>query len=130
MTDSLADMLSRIRNGQNSKLISVLLPSSKVKCAVLDVLKEEGYINDYKVTYNNKIGLIEVFLKYLKNGKGAIFEIKKVSKPGKRVYCSIKLLPTCYNNMGIHVLSTSQGMMSERKARMIGVGGEVICKVF
>ncbi len=131
MTDTIADMLTRIRNGQKSKLITVSLPYSKMKCAVLDVLKGEGYIKDYQVTeLKSNISEINVGLKYSSSGKAAICEIHKVSKPGKRIYSSISTLKGYYNNMGIYILSTSRGVMSDREAHKLGCGGEVICKVF
>ncbi len=128
MSDNIADMLTRIRNGQKSKLLNVVLPMSKLKCAILDVLKSEGYILGY-ATDSGK-GVIDISLKYSRTGQPAICEIHRRSKPGKRVYCSISDLPGYFNNMGIHILSTSHGVMSDRKAKKQNVGGEVICKVF
>jgi small subunit ribosomal protein S8 len=130
MTDSIADMLTRIRNGQKSKLMSVSLPCSKIKCAVLKVLKTEGYIKGYKIIENNGIKCIEIDLKYSINGKPAIYEITRVSKPGKRIYSSIDKLKGYYNNMGIKIISTPQGVLSDREAYIKRSGGEVICKVF
>jgi len=131
MTDTVADMLTRIRNGQKTKLMFVSMPYSKGKCAILNVLKDEGYIASYKVS-DVRAGIkeIEVVLKYSGSGNPAIKEIKRVSKPGKRVYTAIDTLPGYYNGMGIYVLSTSRGVLSDRQARSSGVGGEVICKVF
>ena len=128
MSDNIADMLTRIRNGQKSKLLNVALPASKLKCAVLDVLKSEGYITDY--AKDEKEGIIDISLKYSHVGDPAICEIHRVSKPGKRMYSSIGDLPGYFNNMGIHILSTSHGVMSDREAKKLNVGGEVICKVF
>lgn len=128
MSDNIADMLTRIRNGQKSKLLNVALPISRLKCAILDVLKNEGYIVDY--TKNEKEGIIDISLKYSRTGSPAICEIHRVSKPGKRMYSSIGDLPGYFNNMGIHILSTSHGVMSDREAKKLNVGGEVICKVF
>lgn len=128
MSDNIADMLTRIRNGQKSKLLNVSVPLSKLKCNVLEVLKDEGYIADYKRMEEERS--INVSLKYSQRGQGAITEIHRVSKPGKRAYSSINDLPGYYNNMGIHILSTSQGVMSDRQAKKMKVGGEVICKVF
>lgn len=128
MTDSIADMLTRIRNGQKSKLLNVIMPVSNLKCAVLEVLKTEGYIGGYVVDTDRKE--ISVDLKYSSLGKPAICEIHKVSKPGKRVYSAIADLKGYFNNMGIHILSTSKGVMSDREAKKHHVGGEVICKVF
>ena len=130
MTDHIADMLTRIRNGQSSKLISISLPCSKMKCAILDVLLGEGYIKGYKVVKEDKVDYIEVDLKYSSNGKPAICEIHRVSKPGKRIYSSIDKLKGYYNNMGIYILSTSRGVISDREAHDQKIGGEVICKVF
>jgi small subunit ribosomal protein S8 len=128
MSDNIADMLTRIRNGQKSKLLNVAMPASKLKCAVLDVLKGEGYIAGY--TFNTEDREISVELKYSRIGKAAICEIHKVSKPGKRIYSPISNLKGYFNNMGIHILSTSKGVMSDRDAKKHNVGGEVICKVF
>jgi small subunit ribosomal protein S8 len=128
MTDAIADMLARIRNGQASKLIKISLPCSKLKCAILDVLLEEGYIKNYQV---NKDSMeIDVELKYSVSGKPGINEIHRVSKPSKRIYSGIDSLKSYYNNMGIYILSTSKGVISDRAAHRFGVGGEVICKVF
>ena len=128
MTDNIADMLTRIRNGQKSKLLSVGMPASKLKCAVLDVLEGEGYIAGYTLNVEDKE--ISVELKYSRIGNPAICEIHKVSKPGKRMYSPISKLKGYFNNMGIHILSTSKGVMSDRDAKKHNVGGEVICKVF
>ena len=128
MTDSIADMLTRIRNGQKSKLLSVAMPVSKLKCAVLEVLRTEGYIEKYVV--DSDAQEVNVDLKYSRLGRPAICEIHKVSKPGKRVYSPIADLKGYFNNMGIHILSTSKGVMSDRDAKKQNVGGEVICKVF
>ena len=128
MSDNIADMLTRIRNGQKSRLLNVGLPMSKLKCAVLDVLKNEGFIAGY--TTNTEEKTIDIALKYSRVGQPAICEIHRVSKPGKRMYSSIGELPGYFNNMGIHILSTSHGVMSDREAKKLNVGGEVICKVF
>ena len=131
MTDTIADMLTRIRNGQRTKLMFIAVPYSRTKCAILDVLKEEGYIVSYKISdVRSGIKSIEVVLKYSSNGGAAIKEITRVSKPGKRAYTAIDDLRGYYNGMGIYVLSTSKGVLSDREARRAGIGGEVICKVF
>lgn len=126
MTDPLADMLTRIRNAQKSKLIAVNIPLSKLKLAVLRVLKKEGYIKDFKTEDRN----ILVYLKYIPKEQPVIEEIHRVSKPGKRIYTDIKRLKSYYNKMGIVVLTTSRGVLSHKEARALNVGGEVICKVF
>ena len=128
MSDNIADMLTRIRNGQKSKLLNVALPMSNLKCAVLDVLKSEGFILGYTKDIEKRA--INISLKYSRIGEPAISEVHKVSKPGKRIYSSIEDLPGYFNNMGIHILSTSHGVMSDRQAKKDNVGGEVICKVF
>lgn len=126
MSDNIADMLTRIRNAQNSRLLYVKLPASKMKIAILKVLEKEGYINGYEVDHSS----IVIHLKYSAEGATGICQIHRVSKPGKRVYSSISNLGGYYNNMGIHILSTSHGIVSDREAKKINVGGEVICKVF
>ncbi len=131
MTDNIADMLTRIRNAQKSKLVSMFVPHSKMKCSILDVLQEEGYITSYDVTnISENIKGIEVNLKYSTQGRPAIQEIKRVSKPGKRMYSAVDSMQGHYSGMGIYILSTSKGVVSDREARRLGVGGEVICKVF
>lgn len=127
MSDSIADMLTRIRNGYRSKLMNVVVPVSRFKCSVLDVLKNEGYIVGYMINSSNNI---VVSLKYSSFGKPSISEIHRVSKPGKRVYSSMQDLPSYFNGMGIYILSTSFGVISSRLAKKKNVGGEVICKVF
>lgn len=128
MSDNIADMLTRIRNGQKSKLLNVAMPMSNLKCTVLDVLKSEGFIVGYTKDVEKRV--IDISLKYSRVGEPAISEIHRVSKPGKRIYFSINDLPGYFNNMGIHILSTSHGVMSDRQAKKVNVGGEVICKVF
>ncbi len=131
MTDPLADMLTRIRNGQKTKLLFVPVPHSVAKCNVLKVLQEEGYISGYIVKdIRDGIKEIEVKLKYSSNGNPVIRSITRVSKPGKRAYTAIDDLQGYYNGMGIYILSTSHGIMSDRTARLQNVGGEIICKVF
>ncbi len=131
MTDNIADMLTRIRNAQKSRMVSMFVPYSKMKCSILEVLKNEGYIDSYKVNdLSTNIKEVEVSLKYSVRGKPVIQEIKRVSKPGKRSYSSSSGMQGYYNGMGIYILSTSKGVISDREARKLGVGGEVICKVF
>ncbi len=130
MSDPLADMLTRIRNGQKSKLISVMCPYSKMKESILKVLKEEGYIAGYSIEKGESFDQLEIHLKFGVSGVGVINEITRVSKPGKRVTTAIDNLPHHYNGLGIYILSTSKGVVSDRSARTMGVGGEVICKVF
>lgn len=130
MTDPLGDLLTRIRNGQRARKSSVVTPASNLRSNVLDVLLREGYIRGFE-RYNVRQGIdeIRVDLKYL-DGEPVIREISRVSKPGRRVYSKIKDLPKVYNGLGISILSTPRGVMSDHEARQANVGGEVLCKVF
>ena len=128
MQDPLADMLTRIRNAQMAEHASVVMPASKIKAAVAEVLKTEGYITDYKVEGDVKAQLT-VVLKYFE-GKPVIEEIKRVSRPGLRNYRAASDLPKVNGGLGIAVVSTNKGMMTDRAARAQGIGGEVICTVF
>lgn len=128
MSDKVADMLTRIRNGQSSKLLSVSVMASKFQAAILQVLKDEGYIASFD--YDETGRFIDVELKYSRVGEPVISEIHKVSKPGRRVYSSVQNLKGYYNYMGVYILSTPKGVISDRLARKLKVGGEIICKVF
>ena len=127
MQDPIADMLTRIRNGQAAAKVSVAMPSSKQKVAIAQLLKEEGYIADYKVNGDVKAGL-EVELKYFQ-GKPVVELIQRVSRPGLRIYKKRGELPKIMNGLGIAVVSTSKGVMTDRAARKAGMGGEIICYV-
>jgi len=130
LSDPIADMLTRIRNGGRAQKSDVKIRASKVCRGIADVLKEEGYINDYDVIDDNKQGLIRVFLKYSPTeGSHVIREIKRLSKPGCRVYSSLEDLPDVLGGMGITIVSTSKGVMSDRKCRQEKIGGELICMV-
>ena len=130
MSDTLGDMLTRIRNGQNAGLEKVISPASKLRENVLAVLKKEGFIQDYKrIEYDNGKADLEVVLRYYE-GEPVIREISRVSKPGRRVYSKIKELPQFYNGLGVSILSTPKGVMSGREALNENVGGEVLCQVF
>jgi small subunit ribosomal protein S8 len=130
MTDPVADLLSRIRNGQQAKKDSIVAPASKLRENLLDVLRREGYIRNFE-RYNVKTGIdeIKIELKYF-DGEPVIREINRVSRPGCRVYSKIKDLPKVYNGLGIAILSTPRGVMSDAEAREANVGGEVLCHVF
>jgi small subunit ribosomal protein S8 len=130
MSDPLSDMLSRIRNGQMAKKVSIECPFSKLHANVCAVLKEEGFIREFKEEKrdNNKRVLV-IQLKY-SEGKGAIRQIDRVSKPGRRVYTNVKTMPRFYNGLGVLVVSTPNGVMADHKARAANVGGEVLCQVF
>lgn len=127
MHDPIADMLTRVRNAQRSAKASVVMPSSKLKCAIAQVLKEEGYIEGFVVSSDNK-PVLEIQLKYYL-GKPVIDQIKRVSRPGLRVYKSSSAIPSVMNGLGIAIVSTSKGVMTDRKARAVGIGGELICTV-
>jgi small subunit ribosomal protein S8 len=130
MSDPVADLLTRIRNGQSAKKSSISTPASKLRANVLEVLKREGYIRDYSIG-NIRTGIDEITieLKYY-DGEPVIKEINRVSSPGCRVYSKIKDLPRIYNGLGIAILSTPRGVMSDAEARAANVGGEVLCHVF
>ena len=129
-TDPISDMITRIRNAQLRTLNTVSIPSSKFRAKILDVLKEEGYISDYKTLTDkkNKIFLL-VDLKY-NNGSPVIKEITRVSKPGRRIYTRADSIPKIKSGLGIAIVSTSMGIMSDNDARLKNIGGEIICKVF
>lgn len=127
MSDPIADMLTRIRNAQNARKSTVSMPSSKFKQSIAKVLKDEGYIGDYQVSSDGKPTLT-IFLKYFQ-GKPVIEMIKRVSKPGFRVYKNSEELPSVIGGLGVAVISTSQGVMPDREARRQNIGGEVICLV-
>jgi len=130
MSDPLGDMLTRIRNAYGRKKNKVSTPASRLRTRVLDVLKAEGYIRDYaQVDYDNGKSEIEIELKYYE-GQPVIREIVRVSKPGRRVYASVKAIPQVANGLGISILSTPKGVMSDHQAREENVGGEVLCQVF
>ena len=128
MQDTLADMFTRIRNGHMAEKQAVSMPSSKVKVSVAEVLKGEGYIAGYAVEGDVK-PVLTVELKYF-DGKSVIEEIQRVSRPGLRIYKNAGELPTVRGGLGVAIISTSKGVMSDRAARSAGVGGEVICTVF
>jgi small subunit ribosomal protein S8 len=126
--DPISDMLTRIRNAQAVGKFDVQMPSSKMKIAIADVLKEEGYIDGYQVTTVEKKNILNIVLKYFQN-KPVISKVERVSRPGLRIYRSKKELPSIMNGLGIAIISTSKGLMSDRMARRSGEGGEVICYV-
>ena len=130
MSDPLGDMITRIRNGQSARMSVISSPASRLRSNVLDVLKREGYIRNYRsVPIRQGISALQIELKYYE-GQPVISEIKRVSKPGRRVYRGIKDLERVYNGLGIAILSTPQGVLSDIEARQSHVGGEVLCQVF
>ncbi|WP_420347531.1 30S ribosomal protein S8 [Pelagibius sp.] len=130
MSDPLGDMLTRIRNGQRTGKSKVRAPASKMRANVLEVLQREGYIRGFKTEdVHSGFSEVEIELKY-NDGAPVIQEISRVSRPGRRVYSKIKELPRFYNGLGITILSTPRGVMSDQEARAANVGGEVLCRVF
>lgn len=128
MSDPIADMLTRIRNGQMAEKLAVTMPSSKIKEAIARVLREEGYIEDYSVRKNGAKAELDIKLKYYA-GRPVIERLERVSRPGLRVYRGKEDLPKVMNGLGIAIVSTPKGVMTDRKARSINVGGEVLCIV-
>ncbi len=128
MTDPIADMLTRIRNGQSAGKVDVSMPSSKAKIAIAKVMKDEGYVTDYSVAEEGKKPVLTVVLKYFE-GRPVIDDMKRVSRPGLRIYKGKSELPTVLNGLGIAIVSTSAGLMTDRQAREAGRGGEVICTI-
>jgi small subunit ribosomal protein S8 len=128
MTDPISDMLTRIRNGQKARKVSVSMPASKVKIAVAGVLKDEGYITDFEASGDGAEKTLSVELKYFE-GTPVIEKVERVSKPGLRIYRGKDGLPKVLGGLGIAIVSTSAGVMSDRQAREQGIGGEVICVV-
>ncbi len=131
MTDPIADMLTRIRNAVMRRKPKVEIPASNLKIAIARILKEEGYISNYKVYVDqNKHQNILIYLKYDENGESPIHEITRVSKPGRRIYVSKDEIPLVKRGFGIAIISTSKGVMTDAQARKLGVGGELICTVW
>jgi len=129
-TDPIADMLTRIRNANSSKHKTVDVPTSKMKLAIADILFKEGYIRSYEELSNDVQGIIRIVLKYDEKGNRVIAGIKRISKPGLRVYASKEDLPEVLNGLGIAIVSTSKGIMTDKEARKAGLGGEVLAYVW
>ncbi len=129
-SDPIADMLTIIRNGGNAGLSMVDIPGSKVKVEVVRVLKEQGYIKDYKFLENETQGVLRVYLKYVSEGNPTIFGIQRVSKPSCRVYSKSKNIKPVLNGLGISIISTSKGLMTDKQAREANLGGEILCNVW
>ncbi|MBF0257812.1 MAG: 30S ribosomal protein S8 [Desulfamplus sp.] len=130
MSDPIADMLTRIRNGGKAEFAKVDIPGSKLKVEMARVLKEQGYIKNYKFLEDNKQGMLRVYLKYAGNKKPAIYGLERVSKPSRRVYKKSKEIKPVLNGLGISILSTSKGLMTDKQARNENVGGEVLCNIW
>jgi len=130
MSDPLADMLTRIRNAAESHFRSVEMPLSKLKASVADVLKREGFIEDYHIVGDGPQGTLKIDLKYGANNERVINGVRRVSKPGHRQYKPSDKIPKVMSGLGVAILSTSQGLMTDKQARQLNVGGEVLCEVW
>lgn len=130
MTDPIADLLTRIRNGLGARKPFVELPSSNIKVEIAKILKEEGYVTNYKVTEDGKQGVLRVDLKYRDDGRPVIDGIERASRPGRRDYVGKDAVPRVLDGLGIAILTTSRGLMTDRAAKREGVGGEYVCRVW
>jgi small subunit ribosomal protein S8 len=130
MTDPVADMLTRIRNANSVGHEDVSVPASRVKKSIAGILKDEGYINDFDLVTDDKQGVINIKMKYGVDNEKVISGIRKISKPGLRVYAKAEDVPRVLGGLGIAIISTSKGVISDKEARRLGVGGEVICYVW
>ncbi|TET94881.1 MAG: 30S ribosomal protein S8 [Desulfobacteraceae bacterium] len=130
MTDPIADMIVRIKNAGMASYDKVEVPSSKIKINIVKILKFEGYIRNYKIIKDSKQGIIVIYLKYSEDKSSVIKGLKKISKPSCRIYSRCKKIPRVLNGLGINIVSTSKGIVTDREARKMGVGGEIICSVW
>ena len=130
ITDPIADMLTRIRNANSAKHDTVDIPASKMKKAIADILVEEGFIKSYQVIDDDKQGVIRVSIKYGANKSSVITGLRRVSKPGLRIYSGVEDMPRVMKGLGVAIISTNKGVMTDRKARELGVGGEVLAFVW
>jgi small subunit ribosomal protein S8 len=130
VSDPIADMLTRIRNGAKARFNSVDVPGSKLKTEIARILKDEGFIKNYKFLKDGKQGILRIYLKYGQGQSEVVYGLKRISKPGRRVYVKSDEIKPVYNGMGISILSTSRGIMTDKKARKENVGGEILCNVW
>ena len=131
VTDPISDMLTRVRNASKARLDTAVIPSSKLKTEIAKILFEEGYINSFEVSDGENInGILKIYLKYGKDRKGVIEGLKRISKPGLRVYAEKENIPRVLGGLGTVIISTSQGIMTGKKAKKLGIGGEIICHVW
>jgi small subunit ribosomal protein S8 len=128
-SDPIADMLTRIRNAVKAEHLKVDIPSSKIKVAIAKILKDEGFVKNYKIIEDNKQKVLRIYLKYCEENQPAILDLKRISKPGRRVYSKAEELRPVYNNIGIWILSTPKGVITNKAAKKLNVGGEVICEI-
>jgi small subunit ribosomal protein S8 len=130
MTDPIADMITRIRNGVRARLPKVDVPASKLKAEVARILRDEGFIANFKRVDDDRQGTLRIFLKYGPGWERVITDLQRVSRPGCRIYCGKGQIPRVYGGLGINILSTSRGVMTGREAARTGVGGEILCNVW
>jgi small subunit ribosomal protein S8 len=130
VTDPIADMLTRLRNGVKANFNSVDVPGSKIKVEIARILKDEGFIKNYKFLKDGKQGILRIYLKYAEGKSAVIYGVKRISKPSRRVYLKSKDIKPVFNGMGISILSTSKGIMTDKKARQQNIGGEILCSVW
>ena len=129
VTDPIADMLTRIRNAVQAEHLKVDIPSSKMKVSMAKILKDEGFIKNYKIIDDNKQKILRVYLKYAEDSRSAILSLRRISKPGRRVYVKASDIRPVYNNIGIWILSTSKGVITNKAAKTLNIGGEVVCEI-
>ena len=130
MTDPVADMLTRVRNAAKARFNSVDIPGSKMKIDIAKILKEEGYIRNYKFIKDGKQGILRIYLKYGSGQESVIYGLSRVSRPSRRVYVKSKEIKPVFNGLGTSILSTSKGIMTDRQARKENLGGEIICNIW
>jgi small subunit ribosomal protein S8 len=130
ISDPIADMLTRVRNAVKAKMNSVDVPASKLKIELARVIKDEGYIKNYKFIQDGKQGILRVYLKYGPGQQATIYGLERVSKPSRRIYVKSREIKPVFNGMGVAILSTSKGIMTDRMARQENVGGEVLCNIW
>lgn len=129
VSDPIADMITRIRNAIKAGHLKVDIPSSKLKVSIAKILKDEGFVKNYKVIDDNKQKVLRVYLKYNDERQSAIYSLKRISKPGRRIYIKAEELKPVFNNIGIWIISTSKGVVTNKAARQLNVGGEVLCEI-
>ncbi|MGQ9673043.1 MAG: 30S ribosomal protein S8 [Candidatus Aminicenantales bacterium] len=129
-TDPIADMLTRLRNAASMKKRDVTIPSSRLKVEIAKILKEEGYIRNFKVIDDNKQGLLNIVLKYTEDGQSVISGLRRVSRPGCRLFCTRETIPKVLDGLGIAIISTSKGIMTGKKCEEMRVGGEILCYIW
>lgn len=130
LTDPIADMLTRVRNAIRAKKKEVNIPSSRLKVEIARILKEEGYIRNYKVIEDKKQGILNITLKYTDDNQSAITGLRRVSKPGCRIYCTKDTVPKVLDGLGVVIVSTSRGILTGKQCEELGVGGEVLCEIW